>query len=350
VFSHVIAGNIITKLGIKYTYIISFGVMFPLVVLIYLFIWETTFTGPRPKPFKKPDLKSDENKSDASSSELSEKVDIQMVEKVETDSLSKEDRENRYGANDPKLTWFQQLTVFRGRITDRSFFKAILQPFPLMIFPAVMFSTIVNGAFITWMVTSGLVTFQVLAYPPYNLQPDTLAYISLPGSFVGLFAAVSAGFLNDWVIKKLAKMNNGVYEPEFRLLAMIPGAMFTTLGFYLMGPAYANHYAVPKIVALGLLFHIGGPFAASACITYIFDSHGHTTTEAFVATSLFKSIFIFFATQFVPKWFERVGAIKCYNTLALLNLGFCSLTIPMYIYGKRLRGIVSASLALIVAR
>jgi hypothetical protein len=320
--------------------------MLPLVILIYLFIWETTFTGPRPKPFNK-EIKSDENKSDASSSEINEKTDIRMVETVETDSMSKEDRENRYGANDPKLSWFQQLTVFRGRITDRSFVKALLQPFPLMIFPAVIFSTVVNGAFITWMVTSGLVTFQVLAYHPYDLQPDTLAYIGLPGSAVGLIAAVSAGMLNDWMIKKLAKMNNGVYEPEFRLLAMIPGTLFTTLGFYLTGPAYANHYSVPKIVALGLLFHIGGPFAGSACITYIFDSHGHTTTEAFVATSLFKSVFIFFATQFVPKWFERVGAIKCYNTLALLNLGFSALTIPMYIYGKRLRGIVRASLTLI---
>jgi hypothetical protein len=312
--------------------------MFPLVVLIYLFIWETTYTGPRPKPFKKDEKEA--SKSDASSSEINEKAEIQMVEAVETESLSKEDRENRYGANDPKLSWSQQCVVFRGRITDRSFTKALLQPFPLMIFPAVIFSTIVNGAFITWMVTSGLITFQVLAYPPYNLQPDTLAYIGLPGSAVGLIAAVFAGMFNDWMIKKLAKINNGVYEPEFRLLNMIPGALFTTLGFYLTGPAYADHYPVAKIVALGLLFHIGGPFAASACITYIFDSHGHTTTEAFVASSLFKSIFIFFATQFVPKWFEQVGAIKCYHTLAVLNLCFSALTIPMYMYGKRLRGIV----------
>jgi len=339
--SHVIAGNIIAKLGVKYTYIISFGVLFPLVIMIYLFIWETTYTGPRPKPFKKSDVKTDESKSDSSSSELNEKADIQKIETVDTESFSKEDMENRYGANDPKMSWIDQLPVFRGRITDRSFVNALLQPFPLMIFPAVIFSTIVNGAFITWMVTSGLITFQVLAYPPYNLQPDTLAYIGLPGSAVGLIAAVFAGMFNDWMIKKLSKLNKGVYEPEFRLLAMIPGTLFTTLGFYLTGPAYANHYPVAKVVALGLLFHLGGPFAGSACITYIFDSHGHTTTEAFVATSLFKSVFIFFATQFVPKWFERVGAIKCYNTLALLNLGFSALTIPMYIYGKRLRGIVT---------
>jgi hypothetical protein len=93
-------------------------------------------------------------------------------------------------------------------------------------------------------------------------------------------------------------------------------------------------------VGFGTFFHIGGPFASSACITYIFDTHGKSTTEAFVATSLFKSIFIFFASQYVPHWFAKTGAIHVYKTLMFLNLGFSALTIPMYIYGKRLRGAV----------
>jgi len=210
-----------------------------------------------------------------------------------------------------------------------------------MIFPSVLFSTIVNGAFMTWMIISGLVSFQVLAYPPYNLQPDMLAYIGLPGSVVGLFSAVAAGLLNDWVIKKLAKANNGVYEPEFRLLAMIPATIFTTCGFALLGGAYAEKASVVKIVALGVFFQLGAPFAISATLTYIFDTQGATSTEAFVATNLCKSIFVFIATTYVPAWFAKVGPRYCFNTLAILNLSFSMLTIPMYIFGKRARGMVS---------
>jgi hypothetical protein len=125
------------------------------------------------------------------------------------------------------------------------------------------------------------------------------------------------------------------------LLNMIPATLFTTLGFFLMGPAYRDHYSVVRLVALGLFFQIGTPFATSACLTYIFDTHNSTSTEAFVATALFKSIFILFATKFVPRWFAKAGPVKVFNTLAVLNLSFCLLTVPMYIFGKRLRGMVS---------
>jgi hypothetical protein len=322
------------------------------VVLVYLFVWETTYSGKRPESAltgnKADDKSSDsgasvtgiELKSDVQHNEL--KADIELLETVEAISSTPSVVED-YGASDRKKTFREQLPIYQGRLTKRSWLRSFVQPFPLMIFPAVVFSTVVNGAFLTWMVISGIISMQVLAYPPYNLQPDMLAYIGLPGSVVGLASAITAGLMNDWMIKKLSKRNGGVYEPEFRLLAMIPATLFTTLGFILTGPAYANHYSVPRIVALGLLFHIGGPFASSACLTYIFDTQGSTITEAFVATSLFKSIFIFFVTKFVPAWFARVGPRYCFNTLAVLNVCFAALTIPMYIYGKRLRGYVSFS-------
>jgi hypothetical protein len=121
-------------------------------------------------------------------------------------------------ALDVKHTWRQNLVLYRGRITDRSLIKAFFQPFPLMIFPSVLFSTVVNGAFITWTMTSGIITHQVLLYPPYNLKPDTLAYIGLPGSVVGLLSSIVSGMTSDWLIKFMAHRNNGVYEPEFRLV------------------------------------------------------------------------------------------------------------------------------------
>jgi hypothetical protein len=347
--SHIIAGNIIAKLGIKYTYIISFAVLSPLVIMMYLFVWETTYTGKRPDPmFGWDGQEAHTHVSTSSSPPRSptekDSGDIKHLEQLDTiapissPSISAERLAQQ---NEPKKTFREQIVVFRGRITDRSWASAFFQPFPLMIFPSVLFSSIVNGACMTWLFMSGLISFQVLLYPPYSLQPDTLAYIGLPGSLVGLISAVTAGLLNDWLIKKLSKANNGVYEPEFRLLAMIPATIFTTIGFYLLGPAYEQKYPVIKLVALSLFFHLGAPFAISACLTYIFDTQGASSKEAFVATSLFQSIFIFIATMYVPAWFAKVGPRYCFNSLAILNLVFSSLTIPMYIFGKRFRGAVS---------
>jgi hypothetical protein len=308
--------------------------MAPFVVLIYLFAWETTFTRKTvPPPVSSGDsfIDSDPFGKDSKDSELTETETIDKSSSIMPET----------GADERMYTFREQLKVYRGRVTNRSFVKSFLQPFPLMIFPSNIFSTVINGAFLTWIVMSGYITFQVLAYPPYNLQPHDLAYISLPGSAVGLICAMLVGFLSDWLIKFMAHRNGGIYEPEYRLLMMIPAVIFSTLGFLLLGPAYARHAPVPQVVGYGLVFHIAGPFASAASITYIFDTQNKNTTEAFVATSLFKGIFIFFATQYVPGWFAQVGPVRCYRTLAILNVCFSSLTIPMYVYGKRLRGAVS---------
>jgi hypothetical protein len=352
--SHVIAGNIVAKLGVKYLYIISFGVLFPFLLAIFFFVRETTFERKKvPEPtiiatagdfeVSNTDPGFTTGSDDKKTKIVETTEDLGFKSSATGSSGSIKSVDSTSSALDVKHTFRQNIALFRGRLTDRNMIKAFFQPFPLMIFPSVLFSTVINGAFITWTMTSGIITHQVLLYPPYNLKPDTLAYIGLPGSVVGLTSSIVAGLLSDWLIKFMAHRNNGVYEPEFRLVMMIPAVLFSTIGFMTLGPLMARHAPTAQLVIAGLLFHLGGPFASSACITYIFDTMQNTSTEAFVATSLFKHIFMFVATSYVPGWFSKVGAIKCYQTLAILNLVFASLAIPMYVFGKRLRGAVARS-------
>jgi hypothetical protein len=172
------------------------------------------------------------------------------------------------------------------------------------------------------------------------LKPDQLAYINLPGSFVNLFTSIFSGIFSDWLIKFLSRRNNGIYEPEFRLLLMIPATIFSTMAFLLLGPAYQYKWSVGRIIGCGLCFQLSAPFAANAAMTYIYDTQKTTTTEAVVASALVKSIFGYFVTRHVPAWFAKVGALHAFKVLAILNFSFACLTIPMYIFGKRLRGAV----------
>jgi hypothetical protein len=172
------------------------------------------------------------------------------------------------------------------------------------------------------------------------LKPDQLAYINLPGSIVNLLTSIFSGLFSDWLITYLSRRNNGVYEPEFRLFLMLPATIFSTMAFLLLGPAYQYKWSVGKIIGCGLCFQLSAPFAANAAMTYIYDTQKTTTTEAVVASALVKSIFGYFVTSLVPAWFQRVGPLKAFNTLAILNISFACLTIPVYIFGKRLRGAV----------
>jgi hypothetical protein len=326
--------------------------MTPFLISIYFFVWETTYSRAPPPP---PPVLLQETTHTTTTDSMDDmkKSSVTQTESINSPSesgsvpqipaLGKYNPPTEGTPEDPKRTTGENLKIFRGRVTERSFFKALIAPFPFMIFPSVMFSTVVNGAFLTWGVMAMVISTQVLLYPPYNLQPDTLAYLGLPGSVVGLITAIISGTMSDKMIQWMAHRNNGVYEPEYRLLLMIPATICSTLALLLTGPLYRDYAAVWKLVMVGCLGSVATPFATGACITYIFDTMQGANTEAFVATSLFKLIFVFFATKYVPAWFQSQGPVKTFNTLAVLNLCFGLLTIPMYIFGKRLRGMVSYS-------
>jgi hypothetical protein len=333
--SHIISGNIINHLGIKYTFIVSFAVWIPIAILIYFFVYETTFNRKDYNAKHKARVLS-------TVSEDSLEKNKTFIMQVEDLALSRSTTADATpDIMDRPPTRRELLKVYRGRLSDISFIKAFLKPFPLLAFPSVLFATFVHGAFGTWVTVVGTIHTQVLAFPPYSLPPDQLAYIGLPGSAVSFIFSVASGLLIDWLIKFMARRNGGIYEPEFRLLAMIPAVIFSTLGFLLLGQAYQERASVPKIVGLGLFFNAASPFASAASFTYIFDTLQKSSTEAFVATSLFRALFSFIVLEFVPTWFQRVGALKVFTTLAILNLAFSALTIPVYIFGKRMRGAVS---------
>jgi hypothetical protein len=243
---------------------------------------------------------------------------------------------------DAPETLRQRIRLFRGRITDRSLILSFFQPFPFVILPSIVFSIVIHGAYVAWTVVTTILQHQVLLYAPYNMQPDILSYISLPGSLVNLLSSILSGWLSDTLIQFLARRNNGIYEPEFRLVMMIPATIFSTLGFALMGQLYEQKASVAKLVICGLLFHVANPFASISTIPYIFDTMTTSSTEAFVGVAVFRHLFIFFVSSYVPGWFAKVGPIRVHQTFMMINLAVSGSTLILYMFGKKLRGWVRA--------
>src|ERR1700761_3117991 len=86
--SHVIAGNIIAKLGVKYLYIISFGVMTPFLIAIYFLVWETTYTRPPPPEmrFMMEKNDTDDSSSPSSSSTKDGSLDHDLPSDIKKDN------------------------------------------------------------------------------------------------------------------------------------------------------------------------------------------------------------------------------------------------------------------------
>jgi len=103
-------------------------------------------------------------------------------------------------------------------------------PWKLFAFPIVQFSSFVVSWTASSFLTLNLTQSQAFAVPPYNFSSAKIGFFNfaiLIGAFIGLF---TAGPLSDFIAARLTRRNNGIREPEMRLLTMIPYVIIMIIG------------------------------------------------------------------------------------------------------------------------
>jgi len=247
------------------------------------------------------------------------------------------------GSDEPKEPYASQLSVFRGRLNDESFWKNVWKPVPLIAYPAVLFSTIVYGSYFTWLLVISLLSVSVFSAPPYALGPAQIGLTNLPLLAVGLIGSPLSGWASDAIAKFMARRNNGVFEPEFRLVLMIPATILATIGFVGFGVSAQQGMPMVWPVVFMSIHYLSVPFASTASLTYVIDCHPKDANQAFVTINFTKAVFTFVATTYATGWMAHVGPQTVFGTITGVNLAICALTIPAYVFGKKFRSLVARS-------
>jgi hypothetical protein len=159
----VISGFIIKNLGVNATFGICalwFALLLP---ITYFCVFETTYIRKQGHiPFKeRPDTREDlsnkrgsvrvvteEAEGKDGSKEASEGEDIRIPGidgqsgKLKVRYIEEIDIDEPIPA---KESYRSRLRIFRGRISDKPFWKGVWKPIPLICYPAILYSTIVHG-------------------------------------------------------------------------------------------------------------------------------------------------------------------------------------------------------------
>lgn len=247
---------------------------------------------------------------------------------------------NKLELNEAPRSFTSQLQVFNGRLSNESFWRLVIKPLPLIAFPAVVFSTLVYGSFMTWLVTFGVLSVNVFSAPPYNLNPAQIGLTNIPLLIVALIANPLAGYLADTISRFMARRNSGIYEPEFRLTLMIPATIVSTAGFIGFGISVSRGAPLSFPLFFMSLHSVSVGFASTASFAYVIDCHPQDANQAFVTINFVKAVFAFFASLFVNGWYTASGPLTVFVTIGIVNLVVSLLTVPMYIFGKRFRSMV----------
>ena len=326
VFVGMIASN--PNLGWQWSFYLMAIFMAPGFLLLLFLVPETAYRRPRHLNL---DLLADESSGTSTPNTPSGAT---TSEEKPLHSVTITDSE----ARPAKATLLQRLAPFNGRKTDESFFKLFLRPFPLFLHPAIFWACLTQGVIIGWTVMVGVILSLIFLGPPLLFSPQKAGYMytsAFIGSMIGLLIS---GLFTEFVTKWCVRKNKGTYEPEFRILLMIPTLIFSTIGLYGFGITaqgvirYKNGWILPEIfLAFILISMVSGAIASAQ---YLLDAHRDIAVEGFTCLLIFKNMFSFLLAYFAYKWVFLHGISYIFIRFASIEVGLCLLSIPMYVFGK----------------
>ncbi|SPN97161.1 related to transporter protein HOL1 [Cephalotrichum gorgonifer] len=243
-----------------------------------------------------------------------------------------------------KKTFIQSLALVDGRKTDDAYWRLLLRPFALIFHPAFLWACLTQGTMIGWTVFIGAIIASIFSAPPYYWDEVKNGY-SYTGPFLGALAGFGlAGLLADWSAKFMTKRNGGVYEPEFRIVLVAPMAVLGCAGLYGFGITASQlitgryHWSVP--VAFFGLQVAGMVVGTVSSSLYIVDAYRDLAIEGFTMMIIFKNFFSFVLTFYAFDWVTTgLGIRDTMTIIASIQVAVCLTSIPMYIYGKKMRAL-----------
>ncbi|KAF2850606.1 MFS general substrate transporter [Plenodomus tracheiphilus IPT5] len=199
----------------------------------------------------------------------------------------------------PPKSYRQSLRPWNGRLVKDKWFRVMIRPFILFAYPAVLWSSMVYALAVGWLIVLSESVAHIYEDTSYNFTPLQVGLVYISPFVGGVIGTAVAGKVSDLVVRYMARKNDGVYEPEFRLIMVLPITISTVIG--LMGFGWSaeekDAWIVPTIFFGVISF--GCSLASTTAITFVVDSYRAYAGEALVTLNFSKS-----ESSPLPKLFE----------------------------------------------
>jgi hypothetical protein len=154
-----------------------------------------------------------------------------LITGIESDSASEGGEVAEKGSDAPavqeqlapsnKRTFLQELSPWSGINHEQNFWKLLFRPLPMIVYPATIFGFLSYSATLAWFLCILDTNASIFQAPPYNMSPGVNSLINIANIIGVLLGAYAGGGLTDKFCEWRARKNNGVFEPETRLVALI---------------------------------------------------------------------------------------------------------------------------------
>lgn len=117
-------------------------------------------------------------------------------------------------------------------------------PVHILFFPIVFWASMSMGSAANALLGINLLQSPALSAPPYNFNPAQVGYANFALVVGGVIGLITAGPWSDWVSARATTRNNGVREPEMRLVSLIPFIMAAFIGLLVSVNLLEEHHCI----------------------------------------------------------------------------------------------------------
>ena len=200
-----------------------------------------------------------------------------------------------------------------------------------------------------------------LPAPPYLFSPSSLGFVYISPLIGTIIGAVIGGYACDKCIDILSRRNhNGIFEPEFRLIWLLPLFLFAPAELLLFGFGFGDSNWIVPVAGFGICTtllsfetwsdnshacpHCGSNRRNNICYRFLPGLHKRCDDYIEHLPELYLCQFHIFHITYgwtygckvcLPSLFWRWWQMFC--ILTGIEVAIFLMTIPMIIYGKRFR-------------
>lgn len=254
----------------------------------------------------------------------------------------------------PRISFGKRLLPFSGTYSQDNLLLMLVRPFTILVNPAVIWATLLLSITTAWFIVISFVIAQIFSSPPFSLDTEHIGYMSAGPIIGGFLGSVACGLVSDPVVMALTRLNKGVYEPEFRLVLLIPFIIFSCISFFCFGNFVVLGYSPVVISVIWGVATAAQQFMTVAVGTYMLDAYREISVEVFIIGMVVKN-FLFFGLSCklpslypsdrkpdessvgVNNWVTAWGPARVFNTIGGIEVALFVLSIPVWIWGKQLR-------------
>lgn len=221
------------------------------------------------------------------------------------------------------------------RTPSQIFGRAIVRPVKLLFLSPIVSSLSFYAGVVYGFMYLLFTTFPLVFQHQYGFKTGEigLSYLGLGlGSVLGL---ATCGFVSDRIFRM--KAVDGRMEPEWRIVPLIPGALFIPAGLFWYGwtAYYRTHWILPELGTL--LIGIGINIVMMCVATYLIDAHPRFEASANAASTAVRSLIGALAPLFGRSMYEKLGLGWGTSLLGFLTLIMAPLPWLFFKYGERIR-------------